>query len=116
MFAPLAGTWEYPATGSANAALAALLLSLGGEERLILHFGMAVWDRLFGHGADISIEEDLLQAGHKYISMSELRMALETRRPSRVDRANAAAEASGCFGVPWFIVDGEAFSARTGWS
>lgn len=37
MFAPLAGTWEDPATGSANAALAALLLSLGGEERLILH-------------------------------------------------------------------------------
>lgn len=30
MFAPLAGTWEDPATGSANATLAALLLSLGG--------------------------------------------------------------------------------------
>ena len=34
MFAPLAGTWEDPATGSANATLAALLLSLGGEESL----------------------------------------------------------------------------------
>ena len=32
MFAPLAGTWEDPATGSANAALAALLLhSAGGD-------------------------------------------------------------------------------------
>jgi trans-2,3-dihydro-3-hydroxyanthranilate isomerase len=31
MFAPLAGTWEDPATGSANAALAAYLLSLGNE-------------------------------------------------------------------------------------
>lgn len=30
MFAPIAGTWEDPATGSANAALAALLLSLSG--------------------------------------------------------------------------------------
>ena len=30
MFAPLAGTWEDPATGSANATLAALLLSLDG--------------------------------------------------------------------------------------
>jgi trans-2,3-dihydro-3-hydroxyanthranilate isomerase len=30
MFAPLAGTYEDPATGSANAALAALLLSLAG--------------------------------------------------------------------------------------
>lgn len=32
MFAPLAGTWEDPATGSANAPLAGLLLSLGGSE------------------------------------------------------------------------------------
>jgi trans-2,3-dihydro-3-hydroxyanthranilate isomerase len=34
MFAPLSGTWEDPATGSANATLAALLLSLGDEETL----------------------------------------------------------------------------------
>ena len=34
MFAPLAGTWEDPATGSANAALAALRLSLSGEDAL----------------------------------------------------------------------------------
>lgn len=34
MFAPLAGTWEDPATGSANAALAALRLSLDGAEQL----------------------------------------------------------------------------------
>jgi trans-2,3-dihydro-3-hydroxyanthranilate isomerase len=31
MFSPLSGTWEDPATGSANATLAALLLSLGDE-------------------------------------------------------------------------------------
>jgi trans-2,3-dihydro-3-hydroxyanthranilate isomerase len=34
MFAPLAGTWEDPATGSANAPLASLLLSLRGGDRL----------------------------------------------------------------------------------
>ena len=34
MFAPLSGTWEDPATGSANATLAALLLSLGRGETL----------------------------------------------------------------------------------
>jgi trans-2,3-dihydro-3-hydroxyanthranilate isomerase len=34
MFAPLAGTWEDAATGSANAALAALLLDLKGGESL----------------------------------------------------------------------------------
>lgn len=31
MFAPLSGTWEDPATGSANATLAALLVSLGND-------------------------------------------------------------------------------------
>lgn len=36
MFAPLAGTWEDPATGSANALLAGLLLSLDGGDRLHL--------------------------------------------------------------------------------
>lgn len=34
MFAPLAGTWEDPATGSANAALAALRVSLSGADAL----------------------------------------------------------------------------------
>lgn len=34
MFAPLSGTWEDPATGSANAALAALLLSIEGGDRM----------------------------------------------------------------------------------
>ncbi len=34
MFAPLAGTWEDPATGSANAPLGALLLMLDGGDRL----------------------------------------------------------------------------------
>jgi trans-2,3-dihydro-3-hydroxyanthranilate isomerase len=34
MFAPLSGTWEDPATGSANATLAALLLSLTDEDSL----------------------------------------------------------------------------------
>ncbi len=33
MFAPISGTWEDPATGSANAALAAFLLSLTDAER-----------------------------------------------------------------------------------
>lgn len=37
MFAPLAGTWEDPATGSANATLAALRLHLSSEEELSYH-------------------------------------------------------------------------------
>lgn len=43
MFAPLAGTWEDPATGSANAPLACLLLSLepdSNEARFLIHQGV----------------------------------------------------------------------------
>jgi trans-2,3-dihydro-3-hydroxyanthranilate isomerase len=42
MFAPLAGTWEDPATGSASAALAALLLSLGSESNLELEIAQGL--------------------------------------------------------------------------
>lgn len=42
MFAPLAGTWEDPATGSANAPLAGLLLSLSGENRCRLQIVQGV--------------------------------------------------------------------------
>ncbi len=38
MFAPLGGVMEDPATGSANAALAALLTSLAPGENVELHF------------------------------------------------------------------------------
>lgn len=43
MFAPLAGTWEDPATGSANAPLACLLLSLdpaSAEASFLIHQGV----------------------------------------------------------------------------
>ena len=43
MFAPIAGTWEDPATGSANAPLACLLLSLEpncNEARFVIHQGV----------------------------------------------------------------------------
>jgi trans-2,3-dihydro-3-hydroxyanthranilate isomerase len=42
MFAPLSGTWEDPATGSAATPLAALLLSLSQEEhaRYQIHQGV----------------------------------------------------------------------------
>jgi trans-2,3-dihydro-3-hydroxyanthranilate isomerase len=43
MFAPLSGTWEDPATGSANAPLACLLLSLApneAEKEIFIHQGV----------------------------------------------------------------------------
>jgi trans-2,3-dihydro-3-hydroxyanthranilate isomerase len=40
MFSPLTGTWEDPATGSANATLGALLLSLGEGERFEVRQGV----------------------------------------------------------------------------
>lgn len=42
LFAPLAGTWEDPATGSANAALAAYLLSLTDEDRITFEVSQGV--------------------------------------------------------------------------
>lgn len=42
MFAPLAGTWEDPATGSASATLAALTLSLGNEEGIAFDIAQGV--------------------------------------------------------------------------
>lgn len=42
MFAPLTGTWEDPATGSANAALGAYLLSLSDEDTLHLDITQGV--------------------------------------------------------------------------
>ncbi|MBB4097719.1 PhzF family phenazine biosynthesis protein [Sphingomonas kyeonggiensis] len=40
MFSPLTGTWEDPATGSANATLGALLLSLGKGDRFDVRQGV----------------------------------------------------------------------------
>jgi trans-2,3-dihydro-3-hydroxyanthranilate isomerase len=42
MFGPLAGTWEDPATGSASAALVALLLSRSGDDALELDITQGV--------------------------------------------------------------------------
>jgi 2-hydroxychromene-2-carboxylate isomerase len=73
-------------------------------------FCMVVWDRFFGQGIDISTEDQLFQAGHEYISMNELEMVCEDKAANAaLDQANVAAHASGCFGVPWFVIDGEVF-------
>lgn len=42
MFAPLAGTWEDPATGSANATLAALRLHMTGDDTLSYHAAQGI--------------------------------------------------------------------------
>ena len=42
MFAPISGTWEDPATGSANAAMVALVLSRTGQDTLTLDVSQGV--------------------------------------------------------------------------
>jgi trans-2,3-dihydro-3-hydroxyanthranilate isomerase len=42
MFAPISGTWEDPATGSANAAMVALVLSRTGLDSLALEVTQGV--------------------------------------------------------------------------
>ena len=53
MFAPLEGTDEDPGTGSAGATLAALLLSLGSDDRLALQIRQG---EKMGRPCDISVE------------------------------------------------------------
>jgi trans-2,3-dihydro-3-hydroxyanthranilate isomerase len=60
MFAPLSGTWEDPATGSANATLAALLLSLKGGDRLAYH---AVQGSEMGRRSELSLRAWRAQDG-----------------------------------------------------
>ncbi|SDA91466.1 PhzF family phenazine biosynthesis protein [Mesorhizobium qingshengii] len=42
MFAPISGTWEDPATGSANAAMVALVLSRTGQDSLALEVSQGI--------------------------------------------------------------------------
>lgn len=58
MFAPLAGTWEDPATGSASAALGALLHSLGAGSRFTIRQGVEM-----GRPSLIDVEAEAGEGG-----------------------------------------------------
>jgi 2-hydroxychromene-2-carboxylate isomerase len=73
-------------------------------------FGLAVWNRFFEDGVDISSEQDLLGAAGDQISLRDLQEAASSDLAANsFAQASEAAQASGCFGVPWIIVDDEPF-------
>jgi 2-hydroxychromene-2-carboxylate isomerase len=74
-------------------------------------FLQAVWHRYFGEGKSIGNVSDLaLAAAEIGLTAKEIKTASELPA-ARIaqDASNRDAVASGCFGVPWFIADGECF-------
>lgn len=77
---------------------------LGGELTLNL------WRRLWGEGGSISTAADLIAAAPDGLHPGSLLAAAEDPRSREgLDAANRDATATSCFGVPWFVADGEAY-------
>ena len=69
-----------------------------------------LWRRLWGEGGSISAKDDLIAAAPDGLDLDRLLAAAEDPGSrDRLDAANADAIASSCFGVPWFVADGEAY-------
>lgn len=69
-----------------------------------------LWQRLWGEGGSISINEDLIAAAPAGLEPDWLLAAIEDPASRHeLDAANADAIASSCFGVPWLVADGEAY-------
>lgn len=78
--------------------------SVGGSLTLNL------WRRYWGEGQSISTEEDLAAATPDGIDPA--RVVAAAKHPGardRLDAANRRAIKLSCFGVPWIVVDGEAY-------
>ncbi len=78
---------------------------------LAKRFALAVFDQYWGEGRDIREPVDLagLAAGLR-IDPAELEAArADDAAKQRMVAASDAALASGCYGVPWFVVDAETF-------
>lgn len=81
------------------------------DPELAKAFLRAVWHRYFGEGKPIGTLEDLAEATPglgRGASMIEAAASWTGARPAQ-DACNAQALASGCFGIPWFVADGDAF-------
>jgi 2-hydroxychromene-2-carboxylate isomerase len=81
------------------------------DPRLAKQFLQAVWHRYFNQAKSINGLNDLAEAsGGIGLDVNSIRAAADWEGARRAqDECNAAAAASGCFGVPWFVADGEAF-------
>ncbi len=81
------------------------------DPALAKRFALAVFDQYWGEGRDIREVADLagLAAGLR-IDPAELEAALtDDGAKRRMIQATEAAIESGCYGAPWFTLDGETF-------
>lgn len=81
------------------------------ESPLAKQFLQVVWHRYFDQGKSIVGFDDLVEASKGIgLDAKTIRAAAEWDGARRAqDSCNADAVASGCFGIPWFMTDGEAF-------
>jgi 2-hydroxychromene-2-carboxylate isomerase len=81
------------------------------DASLAKRFLQSVWRRYFGEGKPIGALNDLADASEEIgLGTRQIQVAAAWAGARQAqDRSNADAVRSGCFGVPWFIADGECF-------
>jgi 2-hydroxychromene-2-carboxylate isomerase len=102
-----------PATSSRDTSFAKLAFwgLHASNPQLATRFIQAVWNRHFGAGSPIASAHDLASAS-THLGLSEESIVSAAQSPlarAAQDATNVEAVRSGCFGVPWFVADGEAF-------
>ncbi len=81
------------------------------DSPLAKRFVQAVWHRYFGEGKPINGLEDLAQASAAMgLDADRIQTASRWEGASHAqDACSADAARGGCFGIPWFVADGESF-------
>ena len=102
-----------PATSSRDTSFAKLAFwgLHASDPQLATLFIQDVWHRHFGEGSPIGSAQDLVVASIR-LGLNEESILSAARSPlarAAQDAANVEVVRSGCFGVPWFATDGEAF-------
>ena len=99
-----------PATDTSLAKLAYWGLR-HADAPLAKRFLQSVWHSYFGEGKPIGALEDLADAAAA-VNLGALQIQVAAAwagARQAQDQSNSDAVRSGCFGVPWFIADGECF-------
>lgn len=81
------------------------------DPQLAKRFLQVVWRRYFGEGKPIDGLDDLANASAEIgLGAPEIQAAAAWAGARQAqDESNSDAVSSGCFGVPWFVTDGESF-------
>lgn len=106
-------TLAKPATTAKDTALAKLAFwgISASDPALAKRFIQAVWHRHFSEGSPIGGVQDLAVASAG-LSLDSAAINAASQLPqarASQDQSNADAIGSGCFGVPWFVAEGETF-------